>query len=95
MEHKASVDTRIQTELPDLAAKTTFVWMGWYSANTAGFPLIRTIEVPQSGGKYVWLQPSKQEALLPLSGDVGNNLGVLAAAALDHPEKTRGKYVDV
>jgi hypothetical protein len=29
MDHKAGVDERIRSELPELAAKTTFVWMGW------------------------------------------------------------------
>ena len=95
MDHKAGVDARIQKELPELAAKTTFVWMGWYSANMAGFPLIRPIEIPQTGGKYIWMQPSKPDALLPISGEVSNNLGVFAVAALNHPEKTRGKYIDV
>ena len=32
---------------------------------------------------------------MPVSGDVSVNLGVYAVAALKHPEKTRGKYVDV
>ena len=37
MDHKAGVDDRIRKELPELAAKTTYVWMGWYSANMASF----------------------------------------------------------
>jgi hypothetical protein len=60
----------------------------------AAMPLIRPFELPQSG-KYVWMQPSKPDAILPVSGDVGTNLGVFTVAALKHPEKTRGKYGDV
>ncbi|EMC93490.1 hypothetical protein BAUCODRAFT_243345 [Baudoinia panamericana UAMH 10762] len=41
MDHKARVDDRIRNELPELARKTTFVWLGWYAANMAFFPLIR------------------------------------------------------
>ncbi|KAK0784474.1 hypothetical protein LTR91_017338 [Friedmanniomyces endolithicus] len=57
--------------------------------------LIRPFELPKSGGKYVWMQPSKADALLPICGDVGVNTGVYVRAALEHPEKSRGKYVDV
>lgn len=95
MDHKASVDHRIQSELPELYAKTTFVWLGWYSANMAFFPPMRPFELPMSGGKWIWAQPSSSNALLPISGNVGNNLGVFAVAALNHPEKVHGKYLDV
>jgi uncharacterized protein YbjT (DUF2867 family) len=94
MDHKAGVDDRIRRELPELASKTTFIWMGWYSANMANMPLIRPFEVPSSG-KYIWMQPSRADAILPVSGHVSTNLGVFAVAALSHPEKTRGKYLDV
>ena len=95
MDHKAGVDERIRKELPDLAAKTTYVWMGWYSANMVSMPLIRPFEIPGSGGKYIWTQPSRADAVLPVSGDVSANLGVFAVAALKNPDKTCGKYIDV
>ena len=95
MDYKSGVDDRIKKELPKLAAKTTFVWMGWYSANMAAFPPVRPFELPMSGGKWIWMQPSRADALLPVSGDVSANLGLFAVAALRHPEKTLGKYVDV
>ncbi|TKA80145.1 hypothetical protein B0A55_03324 [Friedmanniomyces simplex] len=97
MDHKAGVDDRIRKELPELAAKTTFVWLGWYAANMASeaMGLIRPFELPKSGGKYIWMQPSKADALLPICGDVGVNVGVYVRGALEHPEKSRGKYVYV
>ena len=95
LDHKAGVDERIQKELPELAAKTTYIWMGWYSSNMAFFPVIRPFELPLSGGKWIWMQPSRADALLPVSGDVSVNLGVFAVAALKHPERTHGKYIDV
>ena len=95
MDYKAAVDDRIRHELPDLAKKTTFVWMAWYSANMAFFPVIRPFEVPLSGGKWIWMQPCKADALLPVAGDVGVNLGVFIVAALAHPDKSRGKYIYV
>ncbi|KAI7161554.1 hypothetical protein KC349_g2727 [Hortaea werneckii] len=95
MDHKAGVDDRIRKELPDLAAKTTFVWLGWYAANMASFPLVRPFELPLSGGNWVWMQPSPADACLPICGDVKVNLGTYVRAALDHPEKSLGKYVNV
>ncbi|KAK5686589.1 hypothetical protein LTS10_002709 [Elasticomyces elasticus] len=78
MDHKARVDDHIREELSQLAAKTTFVWLGWYAANMASdaMGLIRPFELPNSGGKYIWMQPSKADALLPICGDVGVNVGV-------------------
>lgn len=95
MDHKSRVDEWIKNELPGLGPKTTFMWIGFYPANLAFFPLIKPFELPMSGGKYVWMQPSAPDALLPNSGDVGNNVGVYVAAALSHPEKARGKYMNV
>jgi hypothetical protein len=94
-DHKARIDDRIRAELPELARKTTFIWLGWYSANLASPGFMRFFELPQSGGKYVWMQPSRPDALLPTAGDVAVNLGVFALAALNHPDKSRGKYVFV
>ncbi|KAI7369229.1 hypothetical protein KC354_g2092 [Hortaea werneckii] len=95
MDHKAGVDDRIRKELPNLAAKTTFVWLGWYAANMASFPLVRPFELPLSGGNWIWIQPSPADACLPICGDVKVNLGTYVRAALDHPEKSLGKYVNV
>lgn len=95
MDYKAAVDDRIRAELPDLASKTTFIWLGWYSSNMVSMPLIRPIEWPMSGGKYIWIQPSAASALLPVSGNLSVNLGVFAVAALTHPDKTRGRYINV
>ncbi|KAK4548232.1 hypothetical protein LTR36_010102 [Oleoguttula mirabilis] len=94
MDQKSGVDDRIREELSDLARKTTFMWLGWYSANMAFFPVIRPFELPLSG-KWLWMQPSKADALLPICGDVGANVGAYALAALNNPERARGKYVNV
>lgn len=95
MDHKSRVDDRIREELPDLARISTFFWLGWYSANMAFFPPIRPLELPLSGGKWVWMQPSKADALLPISGDVGVNVGAYAVAALNSAKKAHSKYVNI
>ena len=35
----------IETNLPELAAKTTILWVGWYSSNMANFPNSRMIPI--------------------------------------------------
>ncbi|CAI4215646.1 unnamed protein product [Parascedosporium putredinis] len=38
MDYKANVDARIKSELPELAAKTTYLYFGYYPQNMAFFP---------------------------------------------------------
>ena len=45
MEPKSQVDQYIRDTFPDLAKKTTFLWVAWYAANMAKMPLIRLLEV--------------------------------------------------
>ncbi|KAI9708153.1 MAG: hypothetical protein M1820_004107 [Bogoriella megaspora] len=96
MDHKSRVDDYIRKELPELAAKTTFLWIAFYAANLVGFPLIKPFEVPNSGGSYIWTQPTPATALLPITGSVGHNLGVFVHAILSNPKLTLGgKYLNV
>ncbi|KAL0261919.1 hypothetical protein SLS55_003352 [Diplodia seriata] len=94
MDHKAKVDQRIRDELPDLAAKTTFLYVGFYSSNLAFFPNSRPFEVPGSG-KYVFALPTKPSATIPVTGDVSVTVGVWVRQVLAAPDKTLGKYASV
>lgn len=60
----------------------------------AFFPLIRPFALPWSGN-WIWMQPSRAEALLHICGDVGTNVGAFAVGALSHPDNSGGKYVYV
>jgi NmrA-like family len=45
-------------------------------------------------GKYVWMQPSRGDALLPISGDISVNTGYVVEAILSKPDiSLPGKYV--
>ncbi|MCJ1284643.1 hypothetical protein MMC26_003978 [Xylographa opegraphella] len=48
MEPKSQVDQYIRDKLPELAKKTTFLWVAWYAANLAKMPLIKLMEVVSS-----------------------------------------------
>jgi len=44
MDCKALVDRRIKQELPELAAKTTYMYLGYYPQNMFTFPFLKPIE---------------------------------------------------
>ncbi|OJD31706.1 uncharacterized protein BKCO1_4500091 [Diplodia corticola] len=94
MDYKAKVDQRIRDDFPDLAAKTTFFYVGFYSSNLAFFPNTKLFEVPGSG-KYVLALPTKPYATIPVTGHGSVTVGVWARQVLANPEKTLGKYVSV
>lgn len=41
VDYKAKVDDRIQEELPALAAKTTYLYFGYYPSNLSVFPFLK------------------------------------------------------
>lgn len=52
MDYKAVVDDRIRAELPELAAKTTYLYFGYYPQNMAFFPLLKPFELVSSISIY-------------------------------------------
>jgi len=44
-DYKAEVDNYIWKNLPDLAAKTTFLMFGFYPSNFAFFPMLKPLPV--------------------------------------------------
>lgn len=42
---KARVDAYIRQNLPTLAAKTTYLWMGFYPSNMAYFPIFKPFKM--------------------------------------------------
>ncbi|VUC28675.1 unnamed protein product [Clonostachys rosea] len=84
----------IQGNLPSLAAKTTRVWLGWYPSNMAFNPFMKMIPV-NSSGAYIWMQPSKEDAILPIAGDVEHNVGVVVEGILEAGAKSFNKVAIV
>lgn len=54
LDHKAKIDQRIRSELPDLAVKTTFLYVGFYSPNLAFIPNLKPFEVVGDNKPYKW-----------------------------------------
>ncbi|OAA64138.1 NAD(P)-binding domain protein [Akanthomyces lecanii RCEF 1005] len=92
-DYKAQVDATIRNEYPSLAAKTTFLYIGYYANNLADSPMVKPFTTPASFGSYVWLMPVPRTVMLPMAGDTAVNVGVFTKAILMQPEKTKGKYV--
>jgi hypothetical protein len=45
MDYKANVDARIKSELPALAAKTTYLYFGFYPQNLAYLPMLQPVKL--------------------------------------------------
>ncbi|RDW61983.1 hypothetical protein BP6252_11416 [Coleophoma cylindrospora] len=94
MDYKANVDERIQKELPELAAKTTYLYLGYYPQNMAFFPFLRPIEYPQNG-QYIQMVPTKADAKILLSGDMTVNPGIWVRQSIASAPHSFGKYANV
>ncbi|KAF4819927.1 NmrA-like family domain-containing protein 1 [Colletotrichum tropicale] len=90
MDYKGAAFDWIKDNLPELAMKTTRLWLGWYASNLAYFPMMKFIPVPGSQG-FVFAQPSRADALLPAAGDVNYNTGVMVESILQAGANSHGK----
>ncbi|PYH43891.1 NAD(P)-binding protein [Aspergillus saccharolyticus JOP 1030-1] len=82
---KQQVDAFIHT-LPALLAKTTFLWVGWYSANML-LPCFHPMAVCGTAG-YLTLTNIDPATRIPLVGDERVNVGLVVRAVLQQPAKT-------
>lgn len=89
------MDLEIRKDYPNLAAKTTFLYVGYYANNLANFPAAKLFTAPATFGLYVWMSPVSRGTVIPSAGDVSINAGVFTKAILEQPEKTLGKYAAV
>ncbi|GJC81641.1 nmrA-like family domain-containing protein 1 [Colletotrichum liriopes] len=80
----------MEKNLPELTAKTTRLWLGWYSSNMADYPLIKVTPIPMSETS-VWIQPGKKDDVIPIGGNVQYNTGVMVEAILKSGPLAYGK----
>ncbi|KAK6431714.1 hypothetical protein LTR95_012123 [Oleoguttula sp. CCFEE 5521] len=83
----------IKETLPDIAKKTTFLWIGIFSSNFAAYPMMKPFEVPGSYGSHTVVFPISAESRLPFGGDITTNVGIFVGAILAKPDVSRGKAV--
>ncbi|KAH7131011.1 hypothetical protein EDB81DRAFT_871429 [Dactylonectria macrodidyma] len=95
MDYKANVDARIKSELPELAAKTTYLYFGYYPQNMFTFPFIKPIEHPPNSGTFIQIMPSRPDAIVLNSGDMTVNPGIWVRQVLAKGASTFGKYSNV
>ncbi|RTE84554.1 hypothetical protein BHE90_000859 [Fusarium euwallaceae] len=84
----------IEEHAPELAAKTTRVWLGWYPSNMAFNAMMKFTHLP-GPNVYAWIQPSKEDAVLPIAGDVQHNVGVVVEGILEAGPRAFGKIAIV
>lgn len=85
----------IRKQYPNLAAKTTFLYVGWYANNLANFPAAKLFTTQFTYGTYLWMLPVPRSTVIPSAGDTSINVGVFVKAILEQPGKTLGKYAAV
>ncbi|KAF1814646.1 NAD(P)-binding protein [Eremomyces bilateralis CBS 781.70] len=95
MDYKAAVDARIKSELPKLASKTTYLYLGFYPQNFFTYPSIKPVQYPPGSGTYVQIQPSRPDAKVLLAGDLDVNPGIWVRQILAKGPITFGKYTNV
>jgi hypothetical protein len=93
-EGKAEVDEYIKKTHPTLAAKTTFLLVGYYGLNNIQIPPFKPA-FASTAGKYVYLMPCTPETPVPTIGLTSKNVGLFVEAILAKPELTQpAKYVE-
>ena len=86
----------IKCSMPELAKKSTFMWVGMFTQNMWTRPFLKPFEMPASERKYAWLLPISHNTTVPFAGDAYNNVGVFVEAILKHPDVCLpAKYVIV
>lgn len=93
-EGKAQVDDYIRKSHPELAAKTTFLWVGYYGLNNVQIPMFKPA-LYSTAGKYLYLMPCTPDTPVPTIGLTSKNVGLFVEAILAQPQLTQpAKYVE-
>ncbi|KAK3371514.1 hypothetical protein B0T24DRAFT_323163 [Lasiosphaeria ovina] len=82
----------IQRTLPELWAKTTEVWPGFYDSNFAAFAMVKPLYLAAADA-YLIPMPAKKSSILPVVGSVETNLGVVVEAILTTGAPTFSKLL--
>ncbi|CAN8098012.1 unnamed protein product [Discula destructiva] len=94
MDYKAIVDDRIKAELPGLAAKTTYLYIGYYPSNVFVFPFLKPSRLGEDG-PHIQIIPTKPSAKVLVSGDMTINPGIWVRQVLATGARAFGKYANV
>ncbi|KAL7921908.1 hypothetical protein ACQKWADRAFT_313691 [Trichoderma austrokoningii] len=85
-EGKSAVNDFIRT-LPDLLAKTVFLFVGWYDSNF-NYPCYKPMWMDEAN-KYVVIGDYDRDASLVYIGAVEKNLAPFIKSIVEQPEKTK------
>lgn len=92
LDFKALSAEYVKKELPQLAAKTTFLWVGFYVENFLAQE--NALMCPQPFlGNYLLAAPSKPSGVVPIGGVVSKNTGIVTRAIIDSGSRVFSKYV--
>ncbi|KAK5125403.1 hypothetical protein LTR85_000512 [Meristemomyces frigidus] len=83
MDTKDRAADNIKKTMPNLAKKTTFLWIGLFVSNFWTFPMMKPVELPNSWGSHAYIQPCKADTHMYISGNVDHNIGAFVNAILN------------
>ncbi|KAK4541391.1 hypothetical protein LTR36_007992 [Oleoguttula mirabilis] len=86
MDTKDKAADKIKETMPDLAKKTTFLWIGLFVSNFWSFPMMKPVELPNGWGSHAYIQPCKPDTHMYVSGNVDHNIGSFVNAILRNPD---------
>lgn len=73
----------IREEFPTLAAKTTYLYLGFYANDLANFLSAKLFTTAAAFGSYLWMSPVSRKTVVPSAGDVTVNVGIFTKAILE------------
>ena len=103
-DYKAGVDLRIRMDFSELALKTTFLYVGFYPTNLVYYPQLKPIPLVslaasalnarkltrmQASGKYIWPQPVRPTATIPMAGVSSHRVIYVVFPDLPHCLKSK------
>ncbi|KAH6842358.1 hypothetical protein B0I37DRAFT_399084 [Chaetomium sp. MPI-CAGE-AT-0009] len=91
LDAKCRVDAHIRAHLPELLAKSTFLWVTWYHANYH-VPVYAPLWIP-AANKYIQLGSYAPETPIQTIGDVSANVGLFVKAAVERGDETKNGAV--
>ncbi|KAI5270100.1 hypothetical protein E4T47_06494 [Aureobasidium subglaciale] len=85
MDGKDGAADIIKKDLPTLAAKITFMWIGFFTSNFYETPMLKPVKVSNTNGSHVYIQPADPTLHIYFAGDIPTNAGIFVSAILKNP----------
>ena len=94
-DYKEKARDWMKSNTPELVAKTTRIWPGWYGNNLINFPVCKFLKIPGGMTGYVYAHPARRDSILPVVGEIAASTGAVVRAVLRKGDAMHGKVVPI